>query len=226
MINQQVSNFSIMPSALAYLFGDMLEDVFAAKSRLSLREKLPCREVKIKRKDLATAVLVSAIVYLAKRNQLSLEVHTKGRIIKSKFVLVTPLGQFSNSSDDSFEGQILASISDNPKYNDVRSIVWRLWSADSASPWSDVIQRCQKYLLGQGYFSEQERHGIAKIMGKKLVPQCEKILPLQAEADALRNVLADFRAANRELYERLWKDVGKGIASRQEQEDIDMDDDF
>lgn len=35
--------YSIEPSALAYLFGDVLEDVFAGVSRFGLSETLPCR---------------------------------------------------------------------------------------------------------------------------------------------------------------------------------------
>ncbi len=217
-----VNDFSLAPSALAYLFGDVLEDVFAGKSRLTTSEKLPCRDVKVKRKDLAHAMLVSAFVYLARQGRLGLDVRTKGRIIKSKFVLVTasggPAGPFA-----SHEAQILGSIRGDPKNNGVRSIVWRLWGADVGDPWGDLIRDSQRYLLGLGYFVDQERRGIAKIMGKKLMPNCERTLTLRPEATPLRNMLAAFRAEQPELYERLWKEVAAGIASRQESPDVDFD---
>jgi hypothetical protein len=77
--------------------------------------------------------------------------------------------------------------------------------------------------LGLGYFTEGERKGLGKLLGKELVPQCDKIAVLQAQVGAVRDLLVGFRSAQSELYSQVWKDVGSGIASRQETPDHDLD---
>jgi hypothetical protein len=78
-------------------------------------------------------------------------------------------------------------------------------------------------VLELGYYSEGERRGIAKILGTKLVPECDKILALRSQAERVREMVAAFRAEQPELYAQLWKDVAKGIGSRQESQDVDTD---
>jgi len=217
-----VNNFTVLPSSLAYLFGDVLKALFPTQSRLSFGEKLPCRDVKVKRKDLAKAMVLTAFVHLARQGHLTLTLSKKGRIIKRKFVLAarsgSPAGGFGG-----LEGQLMGVVRKDPKHNDVASVVWRLWSDDVTDPFGDVLHMGQAYLRGQGYFSEGERRGIAKILGKKLVPECDRILALQGEASLIQDMIAAFRAEQPELYVQLWKDVGKGIASRQEASDDDVD---
>jgi hypothetical protein len=214
--------FTVNPSALAYLFGDRLEDLFAGRSRLPFNETLPCREVKVKARDLPIAMLTTALIHLVRRGVVRLSLDSKGRILKKRFVLAT-LTNESAANLGGLEGQILGSIRHDAKHNDVPTVVWRLWSADVTDPFSDVIRMGRQYLLELGYYSEGERRGIAKILGTKLVPECDRILALQAEADAVRDMLAAFRAEQPEVYEQLWKDVAKGISSRQEQQDVDVD---
>ena len=68
-----MNDFSVLPSALAYLFGDVLESEFAGKTRLGFSEKLPCREIKIKKKDLATMMVVAGLSFLRKAGHLQQE---------------------------------------------------------------------------------------------------------------------------------------------------------
>ena len=218
-----MDGFSVLPSALAYLFGDMLQDQFAGKTRIGFSEKVPCREVKVKKKDLATVMLVAGFAHLRKSGHLRLAVGKRGRIIKSPCIHVTLAAQASGYPGW-LEGRILANVSGNLKKDDVRSIVWRLLGADSGDPWTDVIGQAQAYLLDQGYYMEEDRRRLGKLLGKKRVPLCERILGLQQEVGALRAMLSAFRMSESDTYEQLWKDVGKGIASRQEQPDVDYDD--
>jgi len=217
-----MTEFTITPSLLAYLFGDRLEDLFAGRSRLPINETLPCREVKVKSRDLPVAMVVTAFAYLARRQLLGLSLETKGRILKKRFVLATPTGGLGPDLPG-LEGEILASIHRDAKGNDVPTVVWRLWRSDVTDPFSDVIRRGREYLLQLGLYAEGERRGIAKILGAKLVPECDKILALRSEAEHVREMVADFRTAQSELYVQLWKDVAKGIGSRQESQDVDMD---
>jgi len=214
--------FTINPSGLAYLFGDRLEDLFAGRSRLPFNETLPCREVKVKARDLPIAMLTTALIHLVSRGLVRLSLESKGRILKKRFVLAT-LASGSAANLDGLEGQILGSIHHDAKHNDVPTVIWRLWTADVTDPFSDVIRMGRQYLLELGYYSEGERRGIAKILGTKLVPECDKILALQGEADGVHDMVAAFRAKQGDLYEQLWKDVAKGISSRQEAQDVDVD---
>jgi len=72
-----------------------------------------------------------------------------------------------------------------------------------------------------GYFVEEKRRGIARLRGKKLIPQCERIGALEKEARRLGKVMATFQTSQSELYKHLWKGVTSGIASRQERKDLD-----
>lgn len=217
-----MSEFTIAPSALAYLFGDTLEDLFAGRSRLPLSEAIPCREAKVKLRDLANVVLVAAFVQLASDGALGLALSTKGMVIKSKFVLATR-GSGQASRSDGLEGRILANVTGIARNDDVSSVVARVQGRKSADPWKEVIGTVQRYLVGLGYFVEVERRGIGKLLGKELVPQCEKIAALRGEADRLKAALSAFRASQPAIYEQLWQDVARGIASCQEKPDTDFD---
>ncbi len=79
--------YSIVASALAYLFGDVLEEVFTKRvSRLTSSEILPCRQVKVKKRMLANVTLAAALVHLAEEGHLKLTLGTKRRIFKSRAV--------------------------------------------------------------------------------------------------------------------------------------------
>ena len=217
-----MADFSISPSALAYLYGDKLDNLFAGRSRLPINETLPCREVKVRRKDLAVAILVAAFADLVRKGHLRLSVQIKGRIIKSKSVLATvvgtPVGGFAG-----LEGQLLGNLRRNSNDDDVPSVVARLWRSKVDDPFNEVIQMAQACLLQQGYFVEEQRQGLGRLLGKKLVPQCDKISALQTQAGALYDMVAAFHSGQPEVYAQLWNDVAKGIASRQEKVEVDTD---
>lgn len=213
--------YSIVPSALAYLFGDVLEEVFAGRaSRFALSETLPCRKVKVKKKDLARVMFAAAFIGLAEENHLKLVLGRKGHILKSKVVLAGLSSQQPRQVLSGLEGQIVNNITGNQKKDDVGSIVRRLLGRDSQDPWSAIIGVARDYLLGGGYFAEEKRHGIAKLRGKKLIPQCGRITALEGEAQQLREMMAAFQVRQPELYKQLWKGVAAGIASRQEAADV------
>lgn len=162
--------YSIAPSALAYLFGNMLEDVFVRRRARLLGKKLPCRTVRVNRKDLANVMLVAAFVYLAEEGYLRLTLDTKRFIFKFKTVFVALRSKQSIPyPGGSLEARIVSNITGNQKKDDVPSIIWRLLGRDSNFPWRHIIKRAPRYLLDHGYFVEEERHGVAKLFGKKMV---------------------------------------------------------
>ena len=214
--------YSVAPSALAYLFGDVLENVFVRRaSRLTRSETLPCRAVKVKRRDLATVMLAAALVHLAEDGHLKLTLDRKGHIFKSKAVFATLSPQQPGQGPGSLEEQILNNITGKKKKDDLSSIVWRLLGRDRSNPWSHIIEEARGYLLAVGYFVEEKRRGIARLRGKKLMPQCERIAALEKEARQLGKVMATFQTSQSELYKQLWKGMTSGIASRQERKDLD-----
>lgn len=217
--------YSIAPSALAYLFGDVLQNVFARRaSRLTGSETLPCRRVKVKRRDLATVMFATALVHLAEEGHLKLTLDRKGRIFKTKAVFATLSPQRPDQGPGSLEEQIVNNITGKKKKDDVSSIVWRLLGTDWSNPWGHIIEEARGYLLGAGYFAEEKRRGIARLRGKKLIPQCDKITALEGEARELGKIMAIFQTRQSELYKQLWKGVTSGIASRQERKDLDAGD--
>ena len=211
--------YSIAPSALAYLFGDLLEEVFGKKSRFASGEKIPCREAKVKKPDLASVMLTAAFVHLAEKNFLKLTTGAKGLILKSKTVFATLSPERSAQSFDHFEGSIITNITGTEKKDDVGSIVRRLLERSTRDPRAQLIQETHEYLVGQGYFAKEDRGGIAKILGKKTVPQCEKIAGLEQEALQLKEVVAAFQSSQPEIYKLLWKGVASGIRSREMRDD-------
>ncbi len=216
---------SIAASALAYLFGDVLENVFAGRaSRLTRSETLPCREVKVKRRDLANVMLVAALIHLSEEDHLELIPGKKGHILKSRAVFVALSTEQSVQGPGSLEEQIVSNITGKNKKDDVSSIVWRLLSKDWPNPWSHIIKQTQGYLLKVGYFAEEKRHGLGRLRGKKLVPQCERIATLEKEARQLGKMMAAFQSRQSDLYKQLWKGVTSGIASRQQTADGDAGD--
>jgi hypothetical protein len=217
-----MQDLSVSPSALAYLYGDQLEDLFVSRARLSVNETLPCREVKLKKKDLAAMVGVAALVGLLKEDCLRLSLGSRGAIIKSKHVLASrstrPTSRFAG-----LEAELMSRVTGKDKDDGVASIVARVLGDDSADPWGRWLGRVRQHLLEQGYFTSEQRSGIGRLLGKELVPQCDRIAAVQPEVRQLRAVLAAYRAAEPQLYEQLWKDVTGGITSRQSTADIDLD---
>jgi len=216
-----MSEFAVQPSALTYLFGDKLADLFASKSRLSLNETLPCRETKVKQNDLSTAIVTFALVYLAESGEVRLTVGKTGRLIKRTHVFAERAG--AGQVSGGLEEQILGGIRPTLEDNDVPSVVWRLWRSDVTSPVGDVIRWAKTYLQQMGYFEEEQRRGIGRLLGAKLVPNCDAILPLEGEVEALRRIVQRFTQGQLQIYSQLWSDVSKGISSRQESQDVDMD---
>ena len=217
-----MSTSSIVPSALAYLYADLLQDLYANSARVSLSESLPCRGASVKRADLATLVLVTACVHWVQQGCLTLSMGVKGVLVKSRYVQVArttrPAGHL-----DGLEGLLLASVAAKEQDNGMSAIVNRVLRKDSVDPWGHVIQEVRRYLLGLGYYSEVERKGLGRLLGKELTPQCDRILALQGSIGEVRDLLSGFRSSQAELYAQLWKDANAGITSRQQTPDHDLD---
>lgn len=211
--------YSIAPSALAYLFGDLLEDVFGKKSRFASGEKIPCRKTKVKKPDLATAAVTTAFVHLAEEGHINLTVDKKGLIFKKDTAFAARPPDRPGENLDGLERLITYNIAGEQKKDDVASIIHRLLNTHHRDPWGAIIKEIQEYLINQGYFTKELRRGIAKLLGKKTVPQCEKINKLEGEARQLKETMAAFRSSQPEIYKLLWRGIASGIRSREMRDD-------
>jgi hypothetical protein len=211
--------YSVAPSALVYLFGDKLGDVLEISSRFALKEKIPCREVKVAKKDLTTSMFAVAFIYLNGENHLNLTVDKKGLVFKSDAVFAAFPPQRSKENLDGLERQIIYNITEEKNKDDVKSIIKRILGKDSHDPWGQVIKEMQEYLTTQDYFAKEERGGIAKILGRKTTPQCEKIAELETEVQQVREMVAAFKSSQPNVYKLLWKNIAAGIKSRQISDD-------
>lgn len=184
---------------------------------------VPCRDVKVKKRDLAATAVTAAFIGLAERSHLRLTLGKRRALLglrKRPAALAESLGNARPVAG--LEGDLLASLSGNKDADPIRVVVERLLPI-SGDPWGDVIARIEEEMLEEGYFLEGERKKVAKFfLGKKLEPDCERMAALQEQVAPVRKMLDDFRRQDGALYEQLLKDVRQGIKARQEV-DVDMD---
>jgi hypothetical protein len=206
---------SINASSIVYVYGDQFVEL-----RRRGGAQLPCRDVRVKKQDLAATAMTAALIGLAEAGHARLYLGTRRALLRKRSaVFVEPLR--GTQSIGGLEGGLLASLGDDQKSNTVRTIIERLLPL-SGDPWGDVMGRIEEGMLEEGYFLEVERDKkIAKFfLGKKLDPDCPRIAALQEQVLSVREMVDGFRQANQVLYDQLIKDVRQGIRARQ---DVDVD---
>jgi hypothetical protein len=211
------NGMSTNTSSIVYVYGDQFVEV-----RRRGGVELPCRDVRVKKQDLAATAMTAALIGLAKGGHARLYVGTRRALLRKRSaVFVEPLG--GAPSMGGLEGALLASLGDDQDANAVRTIIERLLPM-SGDPWGDVIGRIEEGMLEEGYFLEVEREKkVAKFfLGKKLDPDCQRIAALQEQVPTVRGMVDGFRQAKEALYDQLIKDVRQGIRARQEA-DFDID---
>lgn len=213
------SAMSINASSIVYVYGDQF-----VEARRRGGAQLPCRDVRVKKQDLAVTAMTAALIGLAEAGHARLNVGTRRALLRKRpAVFVEPL--MPTQSLGGLEGGLLASLGDDQKSNTVRAIIERLLPL-SGDPWGDVLGCIEEGMLEEGYFVEVERDKkIAKFfLGKKLDPDCQRIAVLQQQVLSVREMLDGFRQTNQGLYDQLIKDVRQGIRARQEVDvDVDID---
>jgi hypothetical protein len=210
---------SINTSSIVYVYGDQFVEV---RSRGGV--EVPCRNVRVKKQDLAATAMTAALIGLAEAGHARLYVGTRRALLglrKRSAVFVEPLG--GTPSIGGLEGGLLASLGDDQDGKAVRTIIERLLP-ESGDPWGDVIGRIEQGMLDEGYLLEGERDKkVAQFfLGKKREPDCQRIAALQEQVPPVREMVDGFRQANEVLYDQLTKDVRQGIRARLEA-DLDID---
>ena len=206
-------------SIIVYAYGDQF-----VEGRRRGGIQLPCRDVRVKKRELANTAMTAAFVSLAEGGQLRLILGQRRVLLglrKRPAVFVQPLDAAADSYG--LEAQLLQALSDDQESNSIMKVVERVLPI-SGDPWGDIIMRIEEGMLEQGYFVEGERKKVAKfLLGKKLEPDCPRIATLEDQVEPAKRVLTGFQDAHSGVYDQLLKDVQKGIRARLE---VEMDDDF
>ncbi|MGD2166079.1 MAG: hypothetical protein PVH50_11200 [Anaerolineae bacterium] len=211
---------SVNASSIVYAYGDRFVE---GRPRVG-GAQLPCRDVKVNKRELANVAMVGAFVALADAGRIRLSVGKRRALLglrKRDVVFVEPLADVESSA--SLEAGLLASASGDEALTSIGKVVERLLPM-SGDPWADVIARVEEDLLERGYFTEAEREKkvAAFFLGKKLEPNCGRFAALEDQVGAVDQMLRAFGEANGTVYAQLVKDVRGAIRSRQEV-DMDMD---
>jgi len=210
---------SITPSGVVYLYGEH----FVGGGFLRGRIELPCRGVKVKKDELAETA-AAAFIGLAQGGHVRLYIDRRRGTLgirKHKAVFLQPLER-AGTSPSGFKGMVLRSLSDCQGLNNTVDILKRL-VPESEDPWAGVIWRIREGLLEQGYFVEGKRGGVAKFfLGRKLLPDCERIATLQGQVEPVKSMMESFRKDSPKVYAQLMKDVRAAIkAQKKVEEDYD-----
>jgi len=209
------------PSGLVYLFGDR----FAGRDKLlAVGEKLPCSEVKVQKKDLVQAMFRGAFASLAQDGCLSLSLGQKKILLfKASAVFVT-INRREARESGGLEAGILEVLTGDPRRDSVEEGVGRAIGEESVDPWGAVIDQTREHLLRLGYFVEEERSGLGRLVpGRKLLPQCERIMALQGNVPTVLALLEGLSSRDPTLNKQLGEDTKKGITSRYKTREIDAD---
>ncbi len=209
------------PSGLLYLFSDH----FVAREKpLSPSEKVPCGDAKVQKRELAQTMLRAAFASLEKEGRIGLSLGQKKTLIfKSNAVFVT-LGRGDAYTAGGLEAGILGALTGDSGRDTVDEVVGRLIGEECPDPWEAVIEEAKNDLLRLGYFTEEGRRGLGKLIpGRTLVPRCDRIVVLQAHIPMVQGLLKGLDDGNPALGRQLGEDIKKGITSRYQTRDIDAD---
>ncbi len=213
----------ITPSGVVYLFGEQ----FVEPARMT-GETLLASGVKVKARELAEMLYGVALLSLDAEGCARLDLAERKRFLglgQAQVVAVTPLGK---PAPGGLEAAILASLSPDPAKNGVADLLHRQIGRDMADPWAHVTALVKSDLAARGFLLEtrEARRGLGKILGDKvtLAAVPERIAPLGDLAGLVQGLVANARARQPQLVERLWSDMRKGFQSREEKQDTGIDD--
>jgi len=213
---------AVAPSSLVYLFGDRFVE---GNTAFAMGERLPCTETKVPKKELTETMFLAAFATLVQSGRLTLTLGQKKTLIFKTNAVFATIKQHEAQDPGGLESRLIRALTGNPQKDSVEELVWRTVGETSMDPWGEVIGQVKQYLLQLGLFKKVEASaGLAGLLPvQNLVPQCERIAPLQDQVPAVQALLEWFRANNPALYRQLREDIRKGINSRYEAPQVDLD---
>jgi hypothetical protein len=206
---------AIAPSGVIFLFGDR----FVERDTLfTAGEKLPCSEIKVKKKPLTEVMLAGAFAWLAQNGRISFSTGQKGTLVFKRSAAFVTVMRRDPIDPGGLESSILHAISGSLQSDSVEDVVYRVIPNTNVDPWGDIVDIARNHLFRMGFYQEGDRSGVAKFLaGRKLVPLCDRIATLQPGIGPAQALLQSYQG----LYRLLHDDIRKGIDSRYEAPDTD-----
>jgi len=189
---------AVSPSSVVYLHAHRFVD---KASWYSTRRAVPCQSTKVDLTEWRTAVVGAAFVSLAVRGHAPLYLGARSGPLgmgKRKSVLAEPAA--TGASLTGLEGRILHSLA---RGAGPKSAVGVAKELHKTGTFNSVMQE----LIAQGYYAQGRGKLAQMILGKKLVPDCPRILALQTQVESVKSMIHSFKQANSELYDQLVKDI-------------------
>lgn len=202
-------------SLLVYLFGDLFA---SSATLLTSAERLPCGDARVRRRDLAHAMLRAAFAQLARDGHIALALGERRALLRPRrAVIVTPLR--SDPSAGGLEASILAALTGDPKRDYAEAVVVRAIGGPSVDPWGSAIEQARRHLHHLGYYAEAR----GPLGRTTLTPLCDRVAPLRAHAPAARALLQDLDTRDPALAAQLDEDIKRGVNDRREGLGADID---
>lgn len=209
---------ALTPSALMYLFGDR----FAPRGNALTQDvPVPCKEVKVQMKKLATAQFAAAFWSLREQGLVALALYQKkGFLRTSTRVRVRSLNVAERPG---LEGAVLSALPSGGE-DTLQDVVYRWYGSDRLNPWQMALEVAIEESVAHGYV-ERASVGLGGAVmnllsfGKHLTPRCERIVALEGEANNLSSRWESFRASEADLYKTLLDECTDAIALRLERRD-------
>jgi hypothetical protein len=196
---------AVSSSGVVYLYG---HHFVAGSSRSAKWIEVPCRAVKVNARELAETAVAAAFIALAQGGHARLYIGNRRQTLgltKHKSVFLEPLER--GTIPTGLEGRIVACLRDRKVQNNTFNIVKRLVARSRQVPWSPIIGLIRAELVEQGHFVAGRGKIGELFLGKKHVPDCQRIATLQRQVEPVRNMIESFRQANPEIYGQLVKDI-------------------
>ncbi|MBI2845522.1 MAG: hypothetical protein HYX86_03140 [Chloroflexi bacterium] len=209
---------NITASGLVYLFGEK----FVPAGGLLDKATLVHNNQTVSKKNLGLRLFEAAFVSLAEEGYISLAVE-KGKalgIFTNEYVVVTKQKDAAGLTP-SLERDIMEMTVGDPKDFHVQNIIYSWYGRDVPDPNVWLINSVIEYLGQSGYFEKEIEKLRLRPDKVHWHPKQDMIAPLAGEAEALRNRLESFKAADAALHKVMLKQIGDGIISRRVQVERD-----
>jgi len=217
------AEFSVPPSGLVYLFGEQ----FVEQARLT-GETLLVSGVKVKQRELAQTCYLAAFLALERERAIQLRMGQRRRslgLFKTSAVLARAL--LDKTGLPGLEAELFHLLVSAGEETDVGHLIWQQLGTDVSSPWATAIGGVKQELAEVGCIEIQReaRSGVGRVLGDRvtMIPVQDRVASLRGEAEGVQLMIARCQTRRRDLFAQLQKDIARGIASRQEAEDIDTD---
>ena len=189
---------AVSPSSLVYLHAHRFVD---KASWYSNRTAVPCQSAKVDLMAWRAAVVGAAFVSLAVRGHARLYLGGRSGPLglgKRKSVLAQPAATGAGLAG--LEGGILDSLSGGSGPKSAVAVAKELRKTGT---FSHVMEE----LIAQGYYREGRGKLAQLFLGKKLVPNCPRVLALQPQVQSVKGMIQSFKQANPSVYDQLVKDI-------------------